>query len=384
MKKPEPNFVVQSTPSTYFTSRGNGSHEMNFGTVAEYGETIPNDRLFIHNRARPPQIDISTWRLEVTGTGVSRPRSFTYQEILALPSVTLRRTLDCGVNFRAFFPKVSPYKSLTWLPIGWTQWHFGAVGATDWTGVRMKEVLDAAGLGHAANARFTSLDAVAVEGGKLPYSQVISMEKILENDTLLAYGMNGADLPIDHGYPVRAVFSGWGGNTAVKWLGSIEVSAEPLPLTHFQQNQVLAGPDFPEPVLPAAGPVRSALELNENITILPGDHTLYGRAWSGAGAITRVDVCLERMIAPDTWAPVWTPHWREATLLNKAEPLIWVRFEVSWSKAVPGQYRLMTRATDDKGRSQPRAEDMVWNTHGIAYNGAAPLEVTVLPLSDMP
>jgi DMSO/TMAO reductase YedYZ molybdopterin-dependent catalytic subunit len=384
MKKPEPNFVVQPTPSAHFANRGNGSEEMKWGPAAEYGETVPNDRFYIHSRASPPKVDIGTWRLELTGSGLSRPRSFTYEELLALPAVTSRRTLDCGVNCRAFFPKVSPYKSLTWLPIGWTQWHFGAVSAADWTGVRMKDVLDAAGLGRAANAKFTSLDSIAMGAGKLPYSQVISIEKILARDSLLAYRMNGEALPIDHGYPVRAVFSGWGGNTAVKWVGSIEVSADPLPLTHFQENQVLAGPDYPAPMLPTVGPVRSALELNENVTLLPGDHTLHGRAWSGAGAIDRVDVCLERLIAPDTWAPVWDPPWREAKLLNRAEPMIWVRFEVGWEGAQPGRYRLMTRATDEEGRTQPRPEDMIWNEHGVGYNGHAPLELSVLPLWEMP
>lgn len=384
MKKPEINFVIQPTPSTYFTHRGNGSEEMNFAAAASYGETVPSDRLYIHNRALPPQIDFKTWRLELTGSGIARPRSFTYEDILALPSVTCRRTLDCGVNCRAFFPKVSPYKSLTWLPIGWTQWHFGAVGAADWTGVRMKDLLDAVGVGRAANAKFTSLDSIPVEGKKLPYSQVIAVEKLLADDSLLAYRMNGEDLSIDHGYPLRAIFAGWGGNTAVKWLGSIEVSAEPLPLTHFQQNQVLVGPDYPEAVLPTAAPVRSALELNEGATLLTGDHTLRGRAWSGAGAIEHVDVCLERLVAPETWAPVWEPPWRRAKLLNKAEPMMWVRFEVSWEGAAPGRYRLMTRATDDEGRTQPRPEDMIWNQHGVGYNGHAPLEVTVLPVSNMP
>jgi DMSO/TMAO reductase YedYZ molybdopterin-dependent catalytic subunit len=384
MKKPNPNFVVQPTPSTHFTHRGNGSEEMNFGAVAEYGDIVPNDRLYIHNRAHPPLIDIATWRLEITGSALTRPRSLSYDEILALPPVTLRRTLDCGVNCRAFFPKVSPYKSLTWLPIGWTQWHFGAVGTADWTGVRVKDVLDAAGVGRAANARFTGLDSIRVESGRMPYSQVISMEKVLASDTILAYRMNGEELPVDHGYPVRALFSGWGGNTAVKWLGSIEVSAEPLPLSHFQENQTLVGPDYPEPSLLTVGPVRSALELAENATILPGDHTLHGRAWSGAGAIDRVDVCLERLIAQDTWAPVWDPPWREAKLLNRSEPMIWVRFEVTWEGAEPGHYRLMTRATDEEGRTQPRPEDMIWNEHGVGYNGHAPLELSVLPLSEMP
>jgi DMSO/TMAO reductase YedYZ molybdopterin-dependent catalytic subunit len=384
MKKRNPNFVVQPTPSTHFTHRGNGSEEMNFGAAAEHGDIIPSDRLFIHNRAEPPGIDVAAWRLEIKGSAVPKPCSLRYEDLLALPQVTLRRTLDCGVNFRAFFPRVAPYKSLAWLPIGWTQWHFGAVGAIDWGGVRVSDVLHAAGAGRAANARFTGLDRIGLETGSQGYAQAIPIEKVLAPDTILATHMNGQVLPVDHGYPVRAFFSGWGGNTCVKWLGSIEVSAEPLPLTHFQENQTLVGPDYPKPALLTVGPVRSALYLAENATIQPGDQTLHGRAWSGAGAIDRVDVRLERLIAPDTWAPVWDSPWREATLLGRSEPMIWVEFEVLWEGAAPGHYRLMTRAKDKEGRTQPRPEDMIWNEHGVGYNGHAPLEVSVLPLSEMP
>ncbi|MFZ6183641.1 molybdopterin-dependent oxidoreductase [Nannocystis pusilla] len=382
--KPSPNYVVQPTPSNYFISRGNGSEEMNFGAAQEYGDFVPNDRMYIHSRAAPPKLDVADWRLEVGGSAVAKPRSFTYGELLALPAVTLRRVLDCGVNCRAFFPKVSPYKSVKWLPVGWTQWHFGAVGATEWTGVRVKDVLAAVGLGPAANARFTSLDSIATSAGQLPYSQVIALDKVLADDTLLAYGMAGAPLPVDHGFPLRAVFSGWGGNSAVKWLGRIEVAKEPLPLSHFQRNQVLAGPDYPEEILATVGPVRSALELAEGLTLSPGDQTLHGRAWSGAGAIEEVDVCIERQIAPNRWSPVWDPPWRAAKLLHKAEPMMWVRFEVLWKGAEPGRYRLMTRAADDAGRVQPRPEAMVWNQHGLGYNGHAPLELSVSPRANMP
>jgi DMSO/TMAO reductase YedYZ molybdopterin-dependent catalytic subunit len=351
MNKPNSSLVVQPTPSPHFEHRGHGAEEMRFAAAAEYGDTVPNDRMYIHNRARPPRIDLAAWRLEITGSAVARPLSLRHADLLALPQVTLRRTLDCGANGRAFFPKLSPYESTKWLPIGWTQWRFGAVGTADWTGARVKDVLDAAGLGLAANAEFTGLDAIAMSGGTLRYSQVIPIEKVLADDTILAYRMNGEELPADHGHPVRALFSGWGGHTSVKWLGSIEVSADPLPLSHFQKHQTLVGPDHPAPALLTVGPVRSALELAEDATILPGDHTLHGRAWSGAGAIDRVDVCLERLVAPGTWAPVWDPPWRDAKLLDHAQPMIWVRFEVSWEGAEPGRYRLMTRATDEAGRT---------------------------------
>src|SRR5262245_41859185 len=88
--KPTPNFVVQPTSSRYFTNRGNGSEEMNFGPVAEYGETVPNDRFYIHSRATAPKLDVATWRLHVGGSAVAAPRSFSYQELLAFPPVTLR------------------------------------------------------------------------------------------------------------------------------------------------------------------------------------------------------------------------------------------------------------------------------------------------------
>ncbi|MBZ5711908.1 hypothetical protein [Nannocystis pusilla] len=95
-------------------------------------------------------------------------------------------------------------------------------------------------------------------------------------------------------------------------------------------------------------------------------------------------MCIEQEVAPGRWFPIWDPSWRTATLLHKPEPMMWVRFEVAWENAAPGRYRLMTRATDDAGRTQPRPEDVVWNQHGLGYGGHAPLELSVLPLTNFP
>jgi DMSO/TMAO reductase YedYZ molybdopterin-dependent catalytic subunit len=380
----EADRVVQPTPSAYFANRGNGSEEMKWGPVQNYGETVPSDRLYIHNRARPPEVDRRTWRLELTGDALGRPRSFSHEQLLDLPKVTLRRMLDCGANCRVFFPSLPPSgDGDRWPPIGFTQWHFGAAGAAEWTGVRARDVLAAAGLHGGEDVKFTGLDEIAEpDGGTVNYSQVIPIEKALEDDTLLAYRMNGADLPIDHGYPLRVLFSGWGGNTAVKWLGRIEASKSAMPAAGPQRLQVLTGPDYPEPVRPTTGRVRSALELNEHVTLAPGDITLRGRAWSGAGAIDRVDVAVDRLAAPGRWVPEFA--WREARLLSEPEPYMWVRFEVPWQGAKPGKYRVMSRARDRAGNAQPRPEDVPWNQHGLEYNGHAPLELVVLPESLMP
>jgi DMSO/TMAO reductase YedYZ molybdopterin-dependent catalytic subunit len=381
----EANFVVQETPSGYFLHRENGSEEMNWGRVGD-GELTPNDRMYVHSRARPPRIDHRSWRLEVTGDAVGRPRSFTYGDLLAMPSVTLRRTLDCGANCRAFFPKLPPGgNAADWLPIGYTQWHFGAVGAAEWAGVRARDVLAAAGLDSPLDVRFTALDDIVsptFPGGTGPYSQAIPADQVLRDDTLLAYRMNRTVLPVDHGFPLRLIVSGWGGNTFVKWLGGIEASKRLLGARGPQLNQVLTGPAYAEPVRPTVGRVRSALEQDPGLTLDPGDITLHGRAWSGSGAIRGVDVSVEKLVAPEQWVTVMP--WQPATLLSRPEPFMWVRFEVAWPSVEPGQYRVMSRAADDAGNAQPRPEDVVWNQHGLGYNGHAPLGLVVLPPTDMP
>jgi DMSO/TMAO reductase YedYZ molybdopterin-dependent catalytic subunit len=384
-RNPETETVVEGTPAPHFVSRDAGSREMKWGPVADYGDTVPNDRFYVHSRARPPTIDLRAWRLEVTGDAIGRPRTFSFDELVALPQVTHRRTLDCGANCRAFFPRLPKRRDAKWLPIGFTQWHFGAVGCADWTGVRLSDVLAAAGLANGVEVLFTGLDAVRVgEGSVVPYEQVVPIDKVLASDTLLAYRMNREDLPIDHGFPVRVIFSGWGGNTSVKWVGRIAVSKQKIPYPIFQSRQVIYGPDIPKPFIPTEGHVRSAMELDEDMTLAPGDHVLRGRAWSGAGAIERVDVTIEQLVAPGVWRAVWNPPWRQAELLGSVEPMQWVRFEVPWKNVPPGHFRIMSRAKDRMGNVQPRPEDVVWNQQGLGYNGHAPLEIAVLPMDRMP
>jgi len=391
----ETNFIVQETPSGYFVHRENGSEEMKWGPVGRspgdgpggYGELTPNDRLYVHSRARAPRIDRRTWRLELTGDALAATRSFTYEDLLAMPALTLRRTLDCGANCRAFFPRLPPGGGADgrWLPIGYTQWHFGAVGAAEWTGVRVRDVLAAAGVDSPVDVKFTALDTIAAAtfpSGTGAYSQVLPASQVLKDDTLLVYRMNHADLPIDHGFPLRLVVSGWGGNTCVEWLGEIEASKHPLAATGPQLNQAIAGPAHPEPFRPTVAPVRSAVEHDPGVTRLPGDITLHGRAWSGAGAIQRVAVSIDRLTAPGQWVTVMP--WQTATLLSPPEPFMWVRFEVIWPAVEPGQYRVMSRAADQAGNTQPRPEDVVWNQQGLGYNGHIPVDLIVHPPTDMP
>ena len=383
-------WVLGETPSRYFIWRGPGSREMNFASTVDLADVVPNDRFYIHNRAMPPSIDVSSWSLAVHGSAAGAPKTFTYDELTdpkQFEPVTIRRVLDCGANGRAFFPKFPPPPQSWPLPVGFTEWTYGTMGAAEWTGVRLRDVLAAAGAHDAVAIKLTGLDRITVQNDpasaphKAPYEHVIPIDKALADDSLLVYEMNRETLPVDHGYPLRAFFSGWGGNTAVKWLGAIEASATAIPVPVTQVNQVLTGPDYPQPVPPTVQNPKSAFELGWNATLMEGSVTLTGRAWSADATVTGVDVHIERY-GPDGWTALGS-GWQPATLLSAPEPKMWVRFAIPWDAAA-GAYRLSCRASDDRGDAQPAPEDVVWNQHGLHYNGFVRHPVTVLPMTNMP
>ncbi len=391
---PVPNYVAKwvldEKPSRNFIWRGPGSREMNFATVPEIGDLVPNDRFYVHNRALPPSLSVSSWKLAVDGDAVPAPVSFSYAQLTdpaTFEPVTLRRVLDCGANGRAFFTKFPAPNDGAWMPVGFTEWTYGTMGAAEWTGVRLRDVLAAAGAGaDALEIMLTGLDRITVQNehgvvSAAPYQHIIPIAKTLADDTLLVYEMNGETLPVDHGYPLRAFLTGWGGNTAVKWLGAIQVSKTKIKTPITQVNQVLTGPAYQPAVIPTVTNPKSAFELAWGATLMAGDVTLTGRAWNANATITGVEVAIEQQ-GPNGWTMLGA-GWQTATLLATPEQYMWVRFAMPWT-AAPGAYRLSARATDDQQQTQPAPEDVTWNQHGLHYNGWVRHPVTVLPMSNMP
>ncbi|MDQ5823740.1 MAG: molybdopterin-dependent oxidoreductase [Chloroflexota bacterium] len=375
----KPPYVVKRTPAKFFTYRGEGVREMNWGRVTAANKVISNAHFYVHNRVPPPAVDPNTWQLEVSGSALRQPRSFSYEDLLAMPAVTIVSTLECGANGRRFFPKLAPAEAgSTWEPVSGSEWRFGAIGVARWTGVRLLDVLEAAGIDQssAVDVAVTGLDEIG-------YSHVVPAGKACADDTLLVYAMNGRPLPPDHGYPCRVFFSGWGGNANVKWLGSIVVSATPIPLPHAQITQVLIGPDYPEPVVVTVQNVKSAFELDWDTTLtLPEDGVieLSGRAWSGAGPIALVEVCARQEVERGEWREVWDPPWLSAELDQPGlAETAWTRFTLRWQGAKVGYYKLMARATDAQGNVQPAPDEVPWNQHGLLYNGHVGHPVTLVP-----
>jgi DMSO/TMAO reductase YedYZ molybdopterin-dependent catalytic subunit len=349
------DLVVKPTPQEFFYDLGSNK-EMRWEVMYSRGYVVPNELFFVRDHSRSARLDAASWRLRVEGSGVSSPREFTYNEILALPSVSVMRFVECAGNGRSFFE--APYGKKA----QGGQWKLGAIGVAEWTGVPLREVLDRAGL------KRTAQDVMPEGLDELKVRRPMPIAKALADDTLLVYAMNGQTLPPDHGFPVRVLVPGWIGVANIKWVGRIEVSEQPLSSAWNTESYVLIGPGY-NPTPPAKGPVltlqnvKSAFELPWDTELPAGRRLLRGRSWSSHGKIAKVEVSLDREIT-----------WREARLREPNIAQAWTRWDLDWD-ARPGGYSLRARAIDERGNKQPAI--VPWNDQGYLYGGVVGHPVTV-------
>lgn len=334
----------------------NTNAEMRWEAMRDQGYATPNDRFFIRNHSSTARIDRATWRLRIEGTGVERPLELSYDELVNIPAETrVTRFVECAGNARVFFQEVLGQET------SGTQWRLGAIGVAEWTGVPLGAVLERAGV--KASAR----DVMPVGLDELMVRRPLPLAKAMADDTLLAYAMNGDDLPPDHGGPVRALVPGWVGIANVKWVGRVEVSAQPLFSDWNTTSYVLVGPAY-QPEGRAEGPVlttqvvKSALELPWPATLPAGRQTLTGRSWSGTGGIAGVEVRID------------DGQWQPAEPEDRNEPSAWRRWSVPWD-ATSGDHQVRVRARDDQGNQQP--DTVPFNEQGYLYGGVVGHPVTV-------
>jgi DMSO/TMAO reductase YedYZ molybdopterin-dependent catalytic subunit len=347
--------VVKPTPPEWFYDFGSNK-EMRWENLYSRGYLVPNELFFIRNHTRTPRIDVATWRLRVEGSGVARPLELTYEDILAMPAVSVIRYIECAGNGRSFFEATYGRRA------SGTQWRLGAIGVAEWTGVPLREVLDRAGL------KRTARDVMPEGLDELRVRRPMSIAKALEEDTLLVYAMNGQPLPPDHGFPVRVLVPGWIGIANIKWVGRIEVSEQPLYSAWNTDSYVMIGPDY-QPQPPARGPIltmqnlKSAFELPWDGEIPAGRRLVRGRSWSPVGRIVRVEYSLDRGIT-----------WQQAQLREPNLARAWARWDFVW-EARPGTYSLRVRATDERGNTQPAI--VPFNEQGYLFNAVIGHPLTV-------
>lgn len=307
-----------------------------------------------------PQVDAATWRLAVDGL-VGRSLSLDLDALRALPRHTVRVTMECAGNGRA---------ALDPRPVS-QPWLDAAVGTADWTGVRLADLLvEARPADAAVDVVFTGLDHGIERGVEQDYQRGLRLTEAMRPDVLVAYEMNGAPLPVQHGFPARVVVPGWYGMGNVKWLASVTVQDEEFlgyqnlayrlkqqpdetgePVTRIEPRGLLAPPGFPD-------------FLTRTRVLRTGPVQLEGRAWSGWGSVTRVEV------STDDGA-----SWAEAELGPEQGAWAWRRFTHPWT-ATPGDHRLRVRAHDATGRVQ--GTEPAWNRGGFTNNADQAVPCVVL------
>jgi DMSO/TMAO reductase YedYZ molybdopterin-dependent catalytic subunit len=307
---------------------------------------VPNDRFFMRSNGPVPIVDAGSWRLEVTGN-VERPLSLSLEELQRFGSHQLEAFLECAGNSRTRFDPVPPG----------TPWRNDAIGNADWEGIPLSRVLDAAGV------RAGAVDIVT-QGADFPeMRRGLPLPVALGPDTLLVWGMNGQALPLAHGGPVRLLVPGWAGIASTKWLTGLEVINEPFAGFWNTDNYVF----WDE----AGVPLRPIAEMPpKSIIVSPADGssladeeiTITGWAWSGYGAIERVELSFDH-----------GGTWQDARL-QSGERRGWRRWELVWQPNA-GKHGVMARATDERRLRQPL--DAPWNAKGYQMNGIHQISVTV-------
>lgn len=177
----------------------------------------PADKLFIRNNGIPPEnIDPAAWMLRIEGESVKSHAQFSLEDLKRkFKHYTYQLTIECAGNGRSEF---NP-------PVPEGQWTVGAVGCPEWTGVRLRDVLESVGIkDDAVYIGYYGRDThISGKSGLEPISRGVPMSKALEDETLIAWAMNGADMPVMNGHPLRLVCGGWSGSTSGKWLSKIVV-----------------------------------------------------------------------------------------------------------------------------------------------------------------
>lgn len=310
-----------------------------------------------------PVVDPAAFRLVVDGR-VGRPLSISLDELRSLPPVTLASTMECAGNGRA---------ALSPRPMS-QPWLLEAVGTGEWRGVSLRRILEeAAPLSDGSEVVFTGLDH-GIEGDvEQDYQRSLPLAEAMRDEVLLAYELNGQPLPPQHGFPIRVLVPGWYGMTNVKWLQRITVLSEPFggyqqvrgyryrqdadeagrPVTRIMPRALMVPPGYPD-------------FLTRRRIIAMEPCRLEGRAWSGWGAIEKVEVSTD---GGRTWA--------DADLGDgPASPWAWRAWTIAWTPTIEGECVLCCRATDEAGNTQP--SEIPWNVGGYSNNSIQRIPVTVI------
>lgn len=316
------------------------------------GVLTPSDKLFVRNNLPAPDASIAAdrdaWSVNIDG--VNNPRALTIAELKTMGVETVASVLQCSGNGRAFFPHGA----------GGTQWSVGAAGCVLWTGVPLKTVVNALG-GVADGMNYiTSTGGEELPAGLDP--KTIRVERSIPlaalDRAMLVWELNDNPLPVTHGGPLRMVIPGYYGVNNVKYVNNVAFTPAQtdtkIQVSSYRVRDIGVKGSADQPSMwemNVKSWVTSPLE-----TASRGRTMIYGVAFGGSQAVASIDVSLDggqnwqaaRFLGPDLGQFAWRPFVLAADL-------------------APGEYRVVSRATDSQGNSQP--ENRIDNERGYGHNG---------------
>jgi sulfite oxidase len=322
----------------------------------------PVPHFFVRNHMHEPsELNEKAWRVSIGGE-VEKAFTLSLDELAKIETHSVVNTLECAGNGRSLHRPQVPG----------VQWGKGAVGTAKFSGPRLRDVLQRAGVKPTGkHVMFRGLDGVP---GKVPpFIRSIPIEKALDADTIIATHMNGSPLTRHHGFPARALVPGWIGAASCKWLSEIKVLEN-----EFSGNFMSPGYRLPnQPVKPgdtvkpedthsiAALTVKSAISSpGDGASIKSGKILIQGAAWAGEADIARVEISTDSGVQ---WVPAKLGH-------DKAR-YAWRLWSDDWKVRKAGDYTIQSRATDSQGRIQPATA--LWNPSGYLYDAIDQVKVHV-------
>lgn len=326
-------------------------------------DITPTEHFFIRMNGLAPDSAMNKnadgWTLTVDGE-VEKTLTLSLDDLKNnFEVITQQLWLECGGNGRAFFDP----------PASGNQWTVGAVGNASWTGVRLKDVLESAGVkpsavytGHYGNDVHLSGDP-----DKIVISRGVPIEKALEPANMIAWEMNGEPLPAVHGFPLRLVIAGYPGSASQKYLNRIEVRDQ------VHDGEKMTGYSYRVPGRPVAPGTEVPEEDMQILTVMPvksiithpatgaevpvgQDVEVRGHAWSGKGDVKAMAVSID-----------FGQTWQDAELLPPPNPYAWQRWTANVRLPEAGYFEVWARATDQDGNMQPPVTPG-WNPRGYANN----------------
>lgn len=334
----------------------------------------PAEKMFIRNNGLLPETPIKPegWTLTINGESVKSPKTYKIADLKKrFRSHTYQLVLECAGNGRSGYqPQTSG-----------NQWDQGAVSCAEWTGVRLKDILADAGLKEdAVYIGYYGKDIhLSRDPAKVPISRGVPIRKALEDETLVAWAMNGKDIPLIHGFPLRLVVGGWPASVSGKWLHTIAVRNKE------HDGAKMGGDSYRMPVLPIepggklaetpgnfriieSMPVKSLITFPKTGAMIDFGKKLLlrGHAWAGDLQVKHMQTSID-----------FGATWQDCTLQPPKNRLAWQHWTAEIEFPAKGYYEVWAKATDSNHVMQPMLIPQ-WNPGGYLNNACHRIAVKVV------